>query len=302
MTLIGCDWIAVDWGTTHLRAWAMAADGTMLAEGRSGQGMAGLTREGFEPALLSLITPWLGDRGMPVLACGMVGARQGWQEAPYAEAPCDVLALHPVCVRTKDPRLQLRIVAGLCQRDPADVMRGEETQIAGFLGGHAGFDGILCLPGTHSKWVRVETGQIVAFRTAMTGELFGLLAGQSVLRLSLGDGWDAQVFQEAVADALARPEEFTAALFSIRAEALLQATDPAAARSRLSGLLLGMELAAMRSYWLSGPVTIIGATNLAENYRAALAVAGAAGMVRDGDAMTLAGLTAMYQAQGAQWI
>lgn len=297
-----CDWIAVDWGTTHLRAWAMAVDGSVLAEARSDQGMGRLTQDGFEPALLDLISPWLGDGAMPILACGMVGARQGWQEAPYAELPCDVAALRPMRVRAKDARLQLRIVAGLCQRDPADVMRGEETQIAGFLGSRAGFDGVLCLPGTHSKWVRVQAGQVVAFRTAMTGELFGLLAGQSVLRLSLGDGWDARAFQDAVAQALAQPEKLLAALFSIRAGALLHGADPAAARSRLSGLLLGMELAGLRAFWDGGPVHIIGAASLAENYRLALAVAGVSGLVQNGDEMTLAGLAAIYRAQGAQWI
>lgn len=300
--MISCDWIALDWGTTHLRAWAMAADGSVLAEGRSDQGMGRLTQDAFEPALLDLISPWLTDAAAAILACGMVGARQGWQEAPYAELPCDVVALQPMRVRPKDTRLHLRIVPGLCQRDPSDVMRGEETQVAGFLGKRGGFDGVLCLPGTHSKWVRVEAGRIVAFRTAMTGEAFGLLAGQSVLRPLLGDGWDAQAFQDAVAQALAQPEKLLVSLFSIRAEALLGRTDPAAARSRLSGLLLGMELAGMRSYWAGGSVHIIGSAQLAENYRSALAIAGAVGIVENGEAMTLAGLSAIYQAQGAQWI
>ena len=76
-------WIAVDWGTTHLRVYAMSAGGDVLDEASSSDGMAGLNRDDFEPALLRLIEPWLNAGIMQVLACGMVGARQGWVEAPY---------------------------------------------------------------------------------------------------------------------------------------------------------------------------------------------------------------------------
>ena len=156
------DWIAIDWGTTNLRAWAMGAGG-VLAEASSDEGMGRLTRDGFEPALLRLIGPWLSGPAMPVLACGMVGSRQGWVEAPYRAVPCPPLARGAlVAVPTEDPRIAVQIAPGLKQAKPADVMRGEETQIAGALMLYPGFDGAICLPGTHSKWTQISgrSGQL----------------------------------------------------------------------------------------------------------------------------------------------
>ncbi|MBS8227355.1 2-dehydro-3-deoxygalactonokinase, partial [Vannielia litorea] len=190
-------------------------------------------------------------------------------------------------------RLTVRILPGLSQSDPADVMRGEETQIAGFLAGSPDFDGILCLPGTHSKWAHVSAGEIVSFRTFMTGELFSLLSSQSVLRHSLhGEGWDEAAFLDAVPEAMSRPERLASALFSLRAAALLSDLPPAVARARLSGLLIGLELAAARPYWLGQRVALIGGPLLTQPYAAALSAQGVTPETRDGENLALAGLTA----------
>ncbi|HEY8336992.1 MAG TPA: 2-dehydro-3-deoxygalactonokinase, partial [Tardiphaga sp.] len=220
----GIAWVAVDWGTSNLRVWGMDRAGQIRAEASSARGMGKLDRAGFEPALLELIGDWLpADRQTPVIACGMVGARQGWVEVPYRQVPCTPVALELVGrPETRDPRLMVMIVGGLSQVAPADVMRGEETQIAGLLLDRPGFDGVLCLPGTHTKWVRVRGGEIVAFHSVMTGELFALLAQQSVLRHSLdGDGWDAAEFARAVGATVADPAGLIGRLFSVRAEALV---------------------------------------------------------------------------------
>ena len=291
------DWIAVDWGTSNLRAWAMGADGTAQAAAASDAGMGQLERDGFEPALLALVGTWLApQRCTPVVACGMVGARQGWAEAPYRAVPCPPLApggmIAAPCV---DPRLSVRLIPGLSQAAPADVMRGEETQIAGLLAARPAFDGVLCLPGTHSKWVRISAGEVVSFQTFMTGELFALIATRSVLRHSVGaEGWDDAAFAEALSDALSHPERIGARLFSLRAEALLAGLDPAAARARLSGALIGIELAAARPYWLGQDVAVIGASGVAASYAAALTAQGAAPARHDGDEMTRAGLAAAH--------
>lgn len=283
-------WIAVDWGTSNLRAFAMGPDGA-LAEAASGDGMGTLSREGFEPALLRLVGPWLSGP-VEVIACGMVGSRQGWHEAPYRAVPCvPVDAATLTAVPTGDARLRLRIVPGLKQVSPADVMRGEETQIAGALALRPGFDGVLCLPGTHSKWVHVSAGEVVSFQTCMTGELFALLSGQSVLRHGMiGEGFDDVAFDAALSDALSRPERLAARLFGLRAEGLLAGLAPAAARARLSGLLIGIELAATRPYWLGQPVTIIGADRLSGLYARALAAQGVAAQAIPAAEATLAGL------------
>jgi 2-dehydro-3-deoxygalactonokinase len=288
-------WIAVDWGTSNLRAWAMAADGGILAEAASDEGMGKLTRTDFEPALLRLIGPWLEAGPMPVVACGMVGSRQGWCEAPYRTVPCTPLdAAALVLAPTTDLRLEVRIAPGLKQVSPADVMRGEETQIAGALRLEPGYDGILCLPGTHSKWVQISAGEVVSFQTFMTGELFALLSEQSVLRHGMqGEGWDDVAFDAGLSDAISRPERIAARLFSLRAEGLVSGLGPVAARSRLSGLLIGIELAAARPYWLGQRVTLIGARNLSAAYSRALATQGIAAQTLPATACTLAGLASL---------
>ncbi|MGR3468099.1 MAG: 2-dehydro-3-deoxygalactonokinase [Shimia sp.] len=289
------DWIAVDWGTTRLRAWAMSRSGSVLAEAASDAGMGSLTREGFEPALLALVEPWLGSDETLIIACGMVGARQGWAEAPYATAPCAALPAGFARATTTDPRLSVHIIPGVKQTRIPDVMRGEETQIAGFLALNAGWDGIVCLPGTHTKWVEVSAGEIVSFQTYMTGEVFSLLSDRSVLRHSIApEGWDDPGFEDALSDAMSRPEALAARLFTLRAADLLEGQAPEVARAKLSGLLIGAELAAARPYWLGRQVAVIGAAGLAEVYTKALALQGVPAIQADGARMTRAGLEAAY--------
>ena len=113
-------------------------------------------------------------------------------------------------------------------------MRGEETQIAGFIAAHPEWDGILCLPGTHSKWAHISAGEVVSFRTFLTGEMFAPLSRQSVLRHSVGgDGWDDAAFVTAVSDTLSRPEHLASSLFSLRAGSLLDDLPAATARAQL---------------------------------------------------------------------
>ncbi|MDA7429419.1 2-dehydro-3-deoxygalactonokinase [Primorskyibacter aestuariivivens] len=290
-------WIAVDWGTSKLRAWVMGTDGREIAALSSDQGMGQLAPEVFEPTLVELLAPYLSaDKRAPVIACGMVGARQGWAEAPYAAVPCAPPGLsEAVRPSTSDSSLAVHILPGVKQADPPDVMRGEETQIAGFLAQQPDFDGILCLPGTHTKWVQISAGEIVSFRTVMTGELFALLSQKSVLRHSVsGEGWDDSAFEAAINDAMTSPQHLTARLFALRAGALLDGLSPDTARARLSGYLLGLELAGTRPYWLGQQVAIIGAGGLAQRYEAALTIVGAMVQVTDGAGLTLAGLTRAY--------
>lgn len=286
------DWIAVDWGTTNLRAWAMGRDGVQ-DHAASEDGMARLDRDGFEPALLRLVGPWLqAGQVTEVIACGMVGSRQGWQEAPYRAVPCVPLdGAGTVAVPTRDARISVRLVPGLKQAAPADVMRGEETQVAGVLALNRGFDGVICLPGTHSKWTHVSAGEVVSFQTFMTGEMFALMSQGSVLRHGMATGgWDEAAFDSAVADALSRPERLGAKLFAIRAEGLIAGLTSAAARARLSGLLIGVELAAARPYWLGQAVTIVGSEGLAALYARALRSQGVQPRVVAGTDAVLAGL------------
>ncbi|MFK7754483.1 MAG: 2-dehydro-3-deoxygalactonokinase [Sedimentitalea sp.] len=288
-------WIAADWGTTHLRVWAMQG-ASVVAQDSSDQGMARLAGAGFERALLDLIADWLGPEPTDIIACGMVGARQGWVEAPYHAVPCAPLAGGLVRVRSADMRLNARIVPGLKQTKPADVMRGEETQIAGFLALNPGWDGVICLPGTHTKWVEISAGEVVSFQSFMTGELFATLSQNTVLRHSIAaDGWHEPAFEQALEDALSRPERLAARLFSLRATDLLEGADPKAARARLSGMLIGAELAAAKPYWLGRDIALIGTPDSAQPYGAALKAQGAPVTETDSVRMTLSGLTAAWR-------
>lgn len=292
------DWIAADWGTSHLRLWRMSRAGTVRGRADSDQGMGRLTPDRFEPVLLDLVRSDIPRDGhLPVICCGMAGSRQGWAEAGYEQAPCPPPGiLKATLVRTACPGLVVHILPGISQAAPADVMRGEETQIAGLLAAEPGFDGVVCLPGTHCKWAHVSAGEVVSFRTFMTGELFALLSGQSVLRHGVAaSGSDPAGFAEGVARAISRPEALAGDFFALRAEGLLSGLDPVTARSRLSGLLIGAELAAARPYWLGRDVVIVGESGIAKAYHTALAMQGAAPRQVSAEEMTLNGLRAAYE-------
>jgi len=293
------DWIALDWGASQVRAWAMQGD-TPLAEACFDADIGTLSPDAVEPKLVSVIRDWLPKAAIRVVICGAPGAGQGWQgwqgwhDAPLATVPCAPDAGGMIRPQVQDPRLDVHILGGLKQDRPADIMRGEETRIAGILAQSPGFDGVLCLPGTHTKWVQISAGEVVSFRTAMTGEIFALLANRSVLRHGLTDGWDAAAFADAVAEAMARPEALAVRLFGLRAEGLLHDLPGDTARARLSGLLIGAELAALRPYWLGQMVAISGDAPHCDAYAAALTAQGLAPEIIDGSKATLAGLTAAH--------
>lgn len=292
-------WVAADWGTSHLRLWVMGPNSEILARLSSDKGMGKLAPEDFEPVLLSLLQGALVDgETLPVICCGMAGARQGWVEAPYAEAPCPPPSVQrSIEVPVKDPRISVRILPGIMQAEPADVMRGEETQIAGVIAQDPGFSGVVCLPGTHTKWVAVAQGEVTGFSTIMTGEIFALLSGQSVLRHSVTtDDWFQPAFDEAVLEVADAPERFARLLFSVRARSLVSNLPAEAAKARLSGLLIGLELSAARTYWEKGDIVIVGADALSNAYATALGLLGQNVRQADAEELTLNGLKAAYAA------
>ena len=175
-------------------------------------------------------------------------------------------------------------------------MRGEETQITGFLARNKNWDGVICLPGTHTKWVHVSADEVVSFQTFMTGELFDVIATQTVLRHSIAaDGWDDEAFAQGLDMGLSRPERLAARLFSLRANGLLNDMPGTAARAQLSGMLIGTELAAAKPYWLGQQIAVIGDSKLSKLYVDALATQAAPATQVNAATITLAGLTVAYQ-------
>ncbi|MDR5887289.1 2-dehydro-3-deoxygalactonokinase [Vreelandella janggokensis] len=307
-------WIAVDWGSSNLRAWAMDAQNHVMASASSPRGMLSLTAAEYEAELLGIVDAWLPDNGQtPVMVCGMAGARQGWQEAAYLATPTrlDQLSRGAVMPALADARLQVYLLPGLSQSGSNthlyDVMRGEETQLAGLLADSYRFNGLVCLPGTHAKWARLTDGAVTEFATYLTGELYQLLAHQSVLKHSVGQDdlhQDScrQAFTQAVKATYQAPERFSQRLFGVRAQDLLDNTLPsgdargAVFAAHLSGLAIGLELAGACHELTTGEsVTLIGNEALNHRYALALEALDIGTQRVDGDTAVLAGLTLAYQ-------
>ncbi len=288
--------IAVDWGTSRLRATLLDVGGTPLAEAESEDGIGTLSG-GHEVAFERLTAGW---PKVPAIMAGMVGSQQGWREAPYVSCPAspETLAGNVLRFATAAGR-PMAIVPGVMLLSPdrdGDVIRGEETQIVGLLTRDAGWSGTVILPGTHSKWASVEGGAITGFQTFLTGELFGLLARQSFLRHSVaerGDVAGSPDFALAVQRMVEAGLPFLAAIFSVRARALLAAVKPEDNFAYLSGLVIGGEIAAAQASGAFGktePIRIIGTRSLAAAYRKAFEVTGRKTEALDGSALVVAGL------------
>ncbi|TGV09025.1 2-dehydro-3-deoxygalactonokinase [Mesorhizobium sp. M8A.F.Ca.ET.173.01.1.1] len=289
---------ALDWGTTRLRAWLIDGAGKVLAERRGDDGLITAREKGFANVLESHLTAMGAPEELPVIICGMAGSRQGWLEAPYVSVPSPLGAILGGAARVPDQKRNIRIVPGLAQRlaDAPDVMRGEETQLAG-AGLPAKGRHFVCMPGTHSKWVLVEDGAVTGFGTWPTGELFSVLAAHSILRHSLGEhpspvAGDNPFFRRWCEIALGEGGDVTSRLFAIRAAGLLQDLKADDAAACLSGLLIGGEIASARRRHGAGAtsVVLVASGALAVLYQAALGLAGLGLRTVDADEAVRAGL------------
>lgn len=265
--------VAVDWGTSSFRSWLMSGGGDAIAESRGGEGMLHCAESGFAPVLRHHLARLGAPDGLPVLICGMAGARQGWREAPYLKTPTRLEALHEGAIRPDAPG-EIRILPGIAQAraDRPDVMRGEETQLLGVT--EPDFTGLVCIPGTHSKWIRIERGHVVEFSTYMTGELFSVISQYSILAHAVEkespSTADSGPFREGLAAALAAPSGLTASLFRLRASQLLGFEQRSDGAARLSGLLIGTEIADVLHRYAVQSLRLIGAGPLGYLYEAAL--------------------------------
>ncbi len=294
---------AIDWGTSRFRLWLLDSEGRVLALSKGSEGLEAGRRLGFEAILRNHLSRLLAPEALPILICGMAGSHEGWLEAPYVDLPASLDRLAQAVVAVAGTDLDVRIVPGLAKRDHAapDVMRGEETQLIGVAVGGAAGRRRVCLPGTHSKWVVLEDRRVEDFTSYLTGELFALLSKHSILRHSLA-GVDVEapvdpgnpVFVQALERTLSAPGRILSELFSIRAAGLLHGLSSADAAVRLSGLLIGAEVAtALREEAAPASVTLVASGGMARLYGAALAAAGAEVETVDADRAVCAGLMAI---------
>jgi len=264
-------YVAVDWGTSSFRLWLVDRAGHVLAERRSDEGMLAAAKSGFAGVLQAHLAAVAAPGHLPVLVCGMAGAKTGWVEAGYVDTPAPLSAILKQAARVPGEARDIRILPGIAQRDTKapDVMRGEETQLLGALGLEAAGEALVCMPGTHSKWVRVKDGTVAQFSTFMTGELFSVVSRETILSLAVAGADEAEdiaSFKSAVKAAFEAPAFAANLLFTARSRQLLFGGTPAAARETLSGTLIGAELAA----GLSGSVPKAGITLIASGRLAAL--------------------------------
>lgn len=279
--------IAIDWGTTNRRAWRIAG-GTIEQEFEDARGVLSVDKADF-PAAVADIRTRLGDH--PMLMAGMIGSSRGWVEAPYVPCPAGLDDIAGA-LAWAEPR-RSAIVPGLSSADPPDVMRGEEVQILGAAAaGMIPADALVCHPGTHNKWAVVKDGEVVSFRTVMTGEMFGLLKEHSILsdllggEIAVGDAFCDGVRRGLAGQAL------TAELFSVRAGVLLGARRREDAADHASGLLIGADI----GFGLQGSASdiyVMGRPELTRLYAAALRVAECETQEIDGEAAFLAGIKAI---------
>ena len=242
-------YVAVDWGTSGFRLWLVDRAGGVLGERRSHEGMMAAGKLGFPTVLQSHLEAVGAARELPVIVCGMAGARQGWVEAGYVDTPAPLASILKQAVVVPGQDRDIRILPGIAQRDrnAPDVMRGEETQLLGALGGEATGDAVVCMPGTHSKWVRTNGTTVERFATFMTGELFDVVSRDTILSHAVADAGkteDIDAFKSAVAAATEKPAFAANLLFQVRSGQLLFGGTPASAREKISGTLIGLELAA----------------------------------------------------------
>lgn len=297
--------IAGDWGTSNLRLALCDEDGQVL-ELRKGPGAA-QSRGKFPETLDSLGAGWRATHGeLPVYLCGMVGSAFGWKEAPYLACPAQP---HELADELVSPRADVHIVPGMKCTNPLgapDVMRGEETQLLGaMVDGLSGADAghtLVCMPGTHTKWVSLAGGSLQEFLTVPTGEMFAMLCDHSVIVRdpSTPVVHHAAGFERGLTEAARHPEiPVLHKIFQARTLRLDGQLAAEGAASFMSGLLVGVDVAGALQL-LGGAdshpaVHVIGTPQLVQAYSTALARAGREVRAIDGEQAAFAGLAYLHR-------
>jgi 2-dehydro-3-deoxygalactonokinase len=270
--------IGIDWGTSSFRAFRLQG-GAVLEQLSSAAGIMTVPESGFEAVLRAAIAPWLAQGESRVLMSGMIGSRQGWVEAAYLPCPVDAADIAAALTGVAFDGAELRIVPGLCAEDPGgtpEVMRGEETQIIG-----AGAEGLVCLPGSHAKWVRVTAGKIAGFATYLSGEAFAALRQGTILGRMMNDApHDPVAFDRGVARS-GEAGHLLHHLFGVRTLGLMGSLTSDASASYLSGLLIGHEIRAALPP--GGHVTLLGAPPLCALYAHAIIALGGTASIGPAD-------------------
>jgi len=260
-------YIAVDWGSTHLRAWHIE-QGQCINILNLPCGVTQLAAGEAPDVFARHLAPWRRGSATPVVMAGMIGSEAGWRTVGYLPCP---ISPHELSARLEEVADNVWIVPGLkLDRDGEyNVMRGEETQLLGAMAlapAHC-----YVMPGTHSKWVRVEDGTVGRFDTVMTGELHHLLMTHSLIGKGLPvQQRDEAAFAAGLAKGLTEPS-LVSQLFTTRAARVLGALAASSVSEALSGLLIGAEVATLFHQYRPSQVTLVASETLSPRYRQAFA-------------------------------
>ena len=274
--------IGIDWGTSSFRAYLVSAAGDVAETISTNDGILNVPDRDFAALLSRRLAPWLGEHpSAPLVLTGMIGSRNGWVEAPYLPLPCGADDLARSLSRIdagagRTAYLAPGLAVDATGRNP-DVMRGEETQIIGAIANESG-DATVVLPGTHTKWVDVQSGRITDFRTYMTGEVYAALSGHTILG-ALAEPPSAPndaAFDRGIARFVAGPADTSllAEIFSARTLPLMGRMAAGEIPDYLSGLVIGAEIAHAAPLAGTRAITLIGRADLCTRYRRALAAFG----------------------------
>ncbi|MEO1642215.1 MAG: 2-dehydro-3-deoxygalactonokinase [Pseudomonadota bacterium] len=297
--------ICGNWGTSNLRAFGVSAQGELLTDIETGAGIASLSKAEQETTWFEAIAP-LQDHApkVPHLICGMAGSNLGWLETGYVETPATLVAVSNALRWETRGGIKIGIVPGLSGKSWAGMperMRGEETEILGAISRFNISDATLCLPGTHTKWVRIKDGKIDQFNTAITGELFAVLSENSILKPSAPQVHSITAFEAGAKLGLSNEGgDLIHRLFATRSQHLAGDLKPGHTAAFLSGLLIGADVrGAMNALsHQRAPIGIIGETALSSRFAHVLALAGAQARFYPSERCVAAGLAALARAGG----
>jgi 2-dehydro-3-deoxygalactonokinase len=281
-----------------------AADGALVEQREFPLGIKNIGAGGYRDAFRRMTDGWRERDGaaMPAILSGMVGSRHGWREAPYLACPASVadLARHLVAA-PEEP--DVFIVPGMkMDGERPDVMRGEELQVLGLGEAGANHD-LICIPGTHAKWIVAEGGVVREFHTAMTGELYAAVSEHTLLAPLMPRAEQRGSMREAAFDAgvqrSAKAHALPYALFELRAAILLQRVASDDLPDLISGLLIGTEIRHVQAlFGGKRNVGVLGATGVNERYLRALDALGFNRTRLDVQTVTARGFVAIARAAG----
>ena len=287
------DWIAIDWGTTNFRAWIIK-NNKILKEINRPHGIKNIPNKNFEDILNKNIKiPKKNNRKIKIISCGMIGSKQGWLDTGY-EKNLNLTKNNLVKVKTKNKNIDFYIVKGLSQKQPYDVIRGEETQILGYLESDKKFSGFICLPGTHSKWIKITKGKLINFKTYMTGELFEIISRNSILKHSINDKKiNLKIFKNSVLLSQKKYFNLFEYLFEFRSRSLLT-KKKYYPKSELLAYLIGNEIKSNINELRNFKVIIIGSDFNSKLYSQAMQILKIDNKIINSKNITINGLRILF--------